>query len=128
MARWRKRLVRGTLVVLLILFVAYVLFTGPHDVERYPPADQSPYRLPWPAGVTYWCCQSNRGIVSHRGQEEFAYDFAMPVGSDVLAARGGTVTAVVVEHDGNGLNAPNNGILIDHGDGTFGWYLHLKQG
>jgi murein DD-endopeptidase MepM/ murein hydrolase activator NlpD len=70
----------------------------------------------------------NRAIVSHRNWEEFAYDFAMPVGSNVCAARGGTVVNVDVEHDGNGLDAENNFLEIDHGDGTFAWYLHLRQG
>jgi murein DD-endopeptidase MepM/ murein hydrolase activator NlpD len=52
----------------------------------------------------------------------------MPVGSDVCAARGGTVVYVDVEHDGNGRHADNNLIKVDHGDGTFGWYLHLRRG
>ena len=35
---------------------------------------------------------------------------------------------VDVEHDGNGFHAENNFIEVDHGDGTFGCYLHLRQG
>src|SRR5262249_35707562 len=30
--------------------------------------------------------------------------------------------------DGNGLKKPNNYVVIDHGDGTFSHYLHIKQG
>jgi murein DD-endopeptidase MepM/ murein hydrolase activator NlpD len=130
-SRWRrlrKWLVRGALVTLAVLLVAYLAFTGPRDTDLYPPRGQSPYRLPWPAGVTRLCVQSNRGVVSHRGPEEFAYDFAMPVGSDVCAARAGTVVQVVVEHDGNGVRAPNNRVVVAHDDGTFAWYFHLKQG
>jgi murein DD-endopeptidase MepM/ murein hydrolase activator NlpD len=74
------------------------------------------------------CVQGNRGIVSHRDDEEFAYDFAMPVGSEVRAARGGRVIRVEVSHDGNGTDLPNNLIGVDHGDGTVGWYLHLMKG
>ncbi len=106
---------------------AYFLLTGPRDIERYPPAGSSPYRLPWESGVGWICIQSNRGVVSHRGREEFAFDFRMPVGSVVCAARGGVVTRVVATNDGNGFNSPNNLIAIDHGDGTSGWYLHLKR-
>jgi murein DD-endopeptidase MepM/ murein hydrolase activator NlpD len=73
------------------------------------------------------CCQGNRGIVSHRGDGEFAYDFAMPVGSDVCAARAGVVKWVEVGNDGNGRHAPNNFVVIEHGDGTFGWYLHIRR-
>ena len=35
---------------------------------------------------------------------------------------------VDVEHDGNGRHAEDNLITVDHGDGTIGWYLHLRQG
>ena len=118
---------RGALVLLALLTVAYLLFTGPRHLDRYPPREGSPYRLPWPAGQTKFCGQSNRGIVSHRGWEEFAYDFNMPVGSDVCAARGGAVIRVVIHHDGHGLHMPNNLLAIDHGDGTTGWYLHLQK-
>jgi Peptidase family M23 len=111
----------------LLLAVLYVARTGPREPARYPRAEQSPYRLPWLGGLTRLCCQSNRGIVSHRNREEFAYDFAMPVGSDVCAARAGTVIWVVAENTGNGYEAENNLIMIDHGDGTFGLYAHIRQ-
>ena len=110
------------------LVVAYSVFTGPEDLQRYPDRATSAYRLPWEKGAQWICIQSNRGIVSHRGREEFAYDFRMPVGSQVCAARAGVVTRVVVTNDGNGQNLPNNLIAIDHGDGTSGWYLHLQKG
>lgn len=112
----------------MLLVIAYVCFTGPHDLARYPSRESSPYKLPWPAGQAWLCCQSNRGLASHRGREEFAFDFKMPEGSDVCAARGGVVTGVVVSNDGHGLDASNNFIAIDHGDGTWGWYLHLQKG
>ena len=121
--RWR----RGALGLFGVLAAAYLLFTGPRHLDRYPPREDSPYRLPWPAGRTWFCGQSNRGIVSHRGWEEFAYDFNMPVGSEVCAARAGVVKRVVIDHDGHGLHMPNNLIAIDHGDGTTGWYLHLQK-
>jgi murein DD-endopeptidase MepM/ murein hydrolase activator NlpD len=125
---WRRRFRQGALGLLALLAGAYLLCTGPRHLDRYPPREGSPYRLPWPAGQIHFCAQSNRGIVSHRGWEEYAYDFLMPVGSDVCAARGGVVLRVVVGHDGHGLHMPNNFIAIDHGDGTTGWYLHLQKG
>ncbi len=104
-------------------------FTGPEDLAQYPPAAQSPYVLPWDAGVVRLCVQGNRGIVSHfAGRNAYAWDFAMPVGSNVLAARGGKVIAVTDHHDGRGNRAPNNRIVIDHGDGTQGHYLHHRKG
>jgi len=107
---------------------AYVFFTGPHDLSRYPDRERSPYKLPWPAGVTRLCGQSNRGIVSHRGWENYAYDFSMPVGSEVCAARSGWVSQIDVSHDGHGLRAPNNFIRVVHTDLTKGSYLHLQKG
>jgi murein DD-endopeptidase MepM/ murein hydrolase activator NlpD len=118
----------GGALVLAILAAAYAYFTGPQDLSRYPPAETSPYRLPWPAGTTWLCVQGNRGVVSHRRSGEFAYDFKMPVGSDVCAARAGVVDSVDTSHDGHGLSAPNNHLRIDHEDGTFGRYLHLQKG
>ncbi len=115
----------GGLLVLLI--AAYLLLTGPRDLARYPARETSPYKLPFPAGQSWLCCQSNRGLVSHRGSEEFAFDFKMPEGSDVCAARAGAVVAVVVSHEGHGLKAPNNFIAVEHSDGTSGWYLHLQH-
>ena len=80
--RCRKIVLGGAAIGTLVLATLYVLFTGPHDLDRYPPAASSPYRLPWTGGVMRLCIQGNRAIVSHRDWEEFAYDFAMPVGSD----------------------------------------------
>ncbi len=124
-----KRRVFAVLVALVLVGagISYWVGTGPEDIPRYPPADRSPYRLPWTAGQTYRCAQSNRGVVSHRGRERFAFDFAMPVGTEIRAARGGEVILVVVGHEGHGLRRPNNRLVIRHEDGTLGNYLHLKQ-
>ena len=60
--RWPRILRRCALVLLALLTAAYLLFTGPRHLDHYPPRDGSPYRLPWPAGQTKFCGQSNRGI------------------------------------------------------------------
>jgi murein DD-endopeptidase MepM/ murein hydrolase activator NlpD len=122
-------LVAGSaLLAILASITWFLLFTGPRDLWRYPPAVDSPYRLPWPAGVVHLCVQGNRAVVSHRSDGEFAYDFAMPVGSDVCAARAGVMIEVEVGHDGQGFDAPSNYILVKHEDGTVAWYVHLKHG
>jgi murein DD-endopeptidase MepM/ murein hydrolase activator NlpD len=126
--KWCRRFLLAGLIVILAFVAWFLMFTGPRNLDQYPPSASSPYRLPWPGGIKYLCVQGNRAVVSHRGREEFAYDFAMPVGSDVCAARAGVVSNVMVEHDGNGLHAPNNFIGIRHDDGTYGWYFHVKQG
>src|SRR5262249_55713434 len=37
------------------------------------------------------------------------------------------VALVEVDHDGNGPEMPNNQIAVVHGDGSIGFYLHVKQ-
>ena len=122
------KILGGLLAILTVAGVgAYFIATGPTNLDQYPPAASSPYRLPYPADKTLLCVQSNRGVVSHRGWEQFAYDFAMPVGSDVCAARAGEVVTVVADHDGHGYKWPNNKVVIRHGDGTLGYYLHIRK-
>lgn len=123
-----RRMVRVGALLIVACIAWFLLFTGPRDPDRYPPAADSPYRLPWPGGVKRFCVQGNWAVVSHRGVDPYAYDFAMPVGSDICAARAGVVVRVVVEHDGHGLRARNNLITIRHDDGTRASYLHLKKG
>src|ERR1035437_5560789 len=112
-----------TLVILFVALLAgvvtcYCVATGPEDASQYPAAAQSPYRLPWTAGQAHRCVQGNRGIVSHRDWERFAYDFAMPVGTEVCAARAGKVVTVIVSHDGHGYRWTNNLVAIEHDDQT----------
>jgi len=131
-ATWVRRCLqwawRSLAVLAIVAALLYAFFTGPRNLDQYPPSTESPYLLPWPAGITRRCVQGNRAVVSHRGFDEFAYDFAMPVGSDVCAARKGIVIRVLDSYDGNGASRSNNEIGIQHNDGTVGWYLHLKRG
>lgn len=118
----------NVLVLVVLIIILFFVFTGPENVEQFPPAELSPYRLPWHAGVSRLCVQGVRGIVSHRGDSRFAYDFYMPVGTDICAARDGEVVRVVQEHDGNGVNWPNNLVIIRHEDGTRACYAHIRKG
>lgn len=113
----------GVIVAVVLSFI----YTGPADPSLYPPRSESPYRLPWKPGIARLCGQSNRGVISHRDWEQYAYDFTMPVGAEVCAARGGVVFHVVDHHDGNGLTAPANEVIIRHDDGTFALYLHGRK-
>ncbi len=108
-------------------WLSWLWLTGPLDLTCYPACKKSPYRLPFKPGHLRLCVQGNRGIVSHRGPEQFAYDFYLPVGTPLFAARGGKVTYVEVSHSRRWFNAPNNIIVIDHGDNTAAWYVHLMK-
>ncbi|MCL4544202.1 MAG: M23 family metallopeptidase [Chloroflexi bacterium] len=95
-------------------------------------ADQSPYLLPWQAGQYYECIQGNNSVADHRGVEAYAWDFPMPMGTLILAARGGTVTMVKDDSNTAGFNisyaSDANYVVINHGNGTQALYLHLMYG
>lgn len=89
------------------------------------------YRLPYPGGVTWRVVQGNNTTGTHQGYFAYAWDFRMPVGSPITAARGGVVSGVKQDSDEHGWGPAyadkNNYILIDHGDGTTGEYLHIPR-
>ncbi|PRQ05250.1 peptidoglycan DD-metalloendopeptidase family protein [Enhygromyxa salina] len=86
--------------------------------------------LPWPCGATYSCTQSNGGQTSHTGFAQYAWDFGMPLGTDILAVRGGTVLLMkmnsMVGGCSNQYASDANYVVIDHGDGTAGLYMHVE--
>jgi hypothetical protein len=93
----------------------------------YPPWQASAYVLPYPVGVTHSVDLSNCSGSYHSAglPDEFAIDFAMPIGTVITASRGGTV--VQVEESGVDGDFPNNLVVVDHGDGTFAQYMHLTE-
>lgn len=107
--------------------------TAPVEVAPPPPAAQRPYRLPFAAGQQIIVGQGNFGVFglgSHTCQ--YAIDFVMPVGTPILAARGGKVVGVV--EDCPNVNCPltpesccGNYVEIEHADGTRAIYYHLVQ-
>ncbi|MBV8085807.1 MAG: peptidoglycan DD-metalloendopeptidase family protein [Chloroflexi bacterium] len=91
------------------------------------------YVLPYPGSLTWQCIQGNNSGRSHTGRAAFAWDFRMPQGSPVMAARDGVVA--MLKQDSN-QSCPqniyacpdwNNYIVIDHGDGSSAAYLHGYQ-
>lgn len=88
--------------------------------------DETVYYLPYPAGKRYAVSQGNNGTFSHFGKAAYAWDFAMPFGDSVVAARGGVVKIVRDWNKPGGGISTDNGIIIDHGDGTEATYLHTQ--
>jgi len=93
-------------------------------VVFHDPAE-SEYVLPFPVGERYVVRQS---YCFERGGHsiQLAYDFAMPIGADVVAARAGEVVETF-EDAPNGQTGPNNYVFILHDDGTVAMYAHLTQ-
>ena len=88
------------------------------------PADSS-YLLPYRVGEEYYLSQSY--CFSEGGHSnQLAYDFDMPIGAEVLAARAGVVKAVKEDSPDTGLGyGQHNYVFIQHDDGTVGFYAHL---
>jgi murein DD-endopeptidase MepM/ murein hydrolase activator NlpD len=94
--------------------------------------DRYQYNLPYPRGEAYILAQGNKTEHTHNEIiSEYAFDFAMPVGSLVSAARGGVVGYVVDKYSVGGndisLKEKTNRIIICHEDGTVAAYGHLKK-
>jgi murein DD-endopeptidase MepM/ murein hydrolase activator NlpD len=87
------------------------------------------YVLPYPPGESYTLTQGNCGSASHGGRFSYAFDFEMPIGTPVIAARDGIVHAVRDDRpDGSGRGGDENFVILDHGDGQFSRYIHLTRG
>ncbi|MCE7991812.1 MAG: M23 family metallopeptidase [Roseivirga sp.] len=86
----------------------------------------SPYKLPYAVGSTFQINQGNTSGFGHSGFWQYGYDFTMCIGTQVLAARDGTV---VHANDGAGDGDRNNTnlITIQHHDGTVALYSHLTR-
>lgn len=100
---------------------------GDHNLESYD--TDFKYALPFQNNKVYKLNQGYNGEFSH--QKENALDFTMPIGTAVLAVRGGVVVKVV---ENNARNCPkkecqkfNNLVMVYHTDGTFAEYVHLQQ-
>jgi len=96
--------------------------------------DNSEYRMPWTCGDTYTCSSGNH-TSNHDGKDEYAYDFAMPIGTTLRAMRPGTVLRVRKVslpgdscYNGGGSACANyaNTVEVKHADGSVALYMHLS--
>ncbi len=89
-----------------------------------PNPSQGEYDLPFLAGSASLAVRADT-------DHDNAIDFSLPTGTPVLAARSGTIEAIVQSNDKCGCNplfaAYNNYIIIDHGDGEQSYYLHIAK-
>jgi murein DD-endopeptidase MepM/ murein hydrolase activator NlpD len=88
-------------------------------------------KLPFPEGHRYEIYQGNDGTFSHTGLNRYAYDFGMPENMPVAAAAQGRIVRIKQDSDIGGTSPDHygyaNSVIIDHGDGVFTQYLHLKK-
>jgi murein DD-endopeptidase MepM/ murein hydrolase activator NlpD len=97
---------------------------APVVCSGFGPWEQSEHVLPYTVGTSYLVNQGNCSGFGHSGFWSYGYDFEMPIGTVVSAARAG-----VVDHaqDGaqDGDRSRTNLITIRHNDGTVALYSHL---
>jgi murein DD-endopeptidase MepM/ murein hydrolase activator NlpD len=112
------------------------LFRYSHHFGRLDAAhdDHAAYRLPFEDGLGFVVSQAHGGkLTSHNNRENlYAVDFAMPIGTPIVAARSGVVIDVTLRHHEGGFNISYmdkaNTVAIVHDDGTVAEYAHLSPG
>lgn len=122
-----------------IFFVALITFSACGEkgtfnnngdyCDGYGDPAESNYILPYQTGESYFIGQGNCGQVTHVAQGRFAYDFAMPSGTQILAARSGVVHEVVESRRDYAGHAwlETNYVYIIHPDGSMGAYVHIQE-
>jgi murein DD-endopeptidase MepM/ murein hydrolase activator NlpD len=107
----------------------YVWIPGDPGSEHRP---AQPYRVPFALASAYPVSQAFPTSVTHTTPDSrFAVDIAMPVGTDIYAARGGIVVEVASKNYRGGFDTTREGaeanvVRILHDDGTFAVYAHLN--
>lgn len=111
--------------------IAYNYRYLPGDPESLHTPD-APYRAPFAVSTDYPISQAYPYAVTHAAPDaHYAVDIAMPIGTDIYAARGGKVFQVASTNFRGGLDLDTdvsaaNLIRILHDDGTYGVYAHLN--
>jgi murein DD-endopeptidase MepM/ murein hydrolase activator NlpD len=94
--------------------------------------DAARYRMPFGGTTDRVLSQGVNGRFSHKDQSRYSFDFAMPIGTPILAARSGRVVDVADGYTKSGTVGhflrEANAITILHEDGTFATYAHLDAG
>jgi murein DD-endopeptidase MepM/ murein hydrolase activator NlpD len=102
------------------------------------------YRYPWKGGVAYTVGQGNNNPSgSHNGSQTWAFDFGLPAGTEIRAARGGTVEwlqeNLTATYNPNLPTGPGNtpfpagslqnwgnAVRLRHAGGFTSWYFHIQ--
>ncbi len=107
---------------------AYEYVAGEPGVEHRP---GTTYRAPFAVAADFSITQAYPNVVTHTKPDAYyAIDFAMPVGTDIFAARDGVVFDVESGNFRGGLDADvgaANLVRVLHDDGTYAVYAHLNR-
>ena len=112
-----------------VLEFQYRYLAGDPNARHRP--DQ-PYRAPFAVSTNHPITQAFPQVATHTTRDsQYAVDIAMPIGTDVMAARGGVVFDVAARNFSGGLDPARDGpkanvVRILHDDGTYAIYAHLN--
>jgi len=90
------------------------------------------YRAPFALANNHPVTQAFPEVATHTTRDsQYAVDMAMPIGTDIFAARGGVVFDVAASNFRGGLDPARDGpaanvVRIMHDDGTYAIYAHLN--
>ncbi len=109
----------------------YYEFVAGSPTAQHTPG--RPYRTPYALAQSFPVSQAYPTAATHKTVDSaYAVDFAVPVGTDIFAAREGIVFAVESTNYRGGLDtsrpgAKANVVQILHDDGTYAVYAHLNR-
>lgn len=107
-------------------------FVSLHGDPRSRHTPPEPYRAPFSVASDFTVTQAfPHGITHDTPDSRFAVDIAMPIGTDIHAARGGIVFEVASTNFRGGTDRDRDGtsaniVRILHDDGTHAVYAHLN--
>jgi murein DD-endopeptidase MepM/ murein hydrolase activator NlpD len=121
-----RRLAVPALLLCIAVLVGFGVLSQCPPCSGYTDPAASPYVLPYPVGASYALYQTNCTCGGHHGVYQYSYDFLIPIGDPVTAARAGVVVATLSGFaDGN--NGIENWVKVQHDDGTIAAYSHLHS-
>jgi len=99
------------------------------DCTVYSAQKASLYILPFEVGKSFEVWRTVEHYArGNGGVGLYSIDFAMPIGTSIIAAREGEVVAARGEfYDNNGEDLKENFVFIRHADGSIGRYFHLTR-
>lgn len=107
----------------------YEYIAGDPRATHRPPR---PYRVPFAVATNFPVTQAYPDTVTHTTPDSrYAVDIAMPIGTNVFAAREGVVFDVSSDNFKSGMDLSRDGpaanvVQILHDDGTYAVYAHLN--
>ena len=94
----------------------------------FPEPTSSPYCLPFAEGSAYALTQSYCSAPGRSHMNRFAWDFAGPMGTEIIAVRGGVVVELR-EHwpDTDTQGGHENMVAVQHDDESLSIYIHMMK-